>query len=80
LSSSPGVNSQRSSSSVRFIVGFSRCGRGRVQTPLGPQGFFYSNRVAELEVAGLLGDYCALVLRGETGDKSCHKLAQLLGV
>jgi len=62
------VASNRGSSSIRFIIGLSGCGRGRIQTPLGPQGFVNRDRGGELKVAGLLGDNCALMHRCETGD------------
>ena len=56
-------------------------GRGRgVQAPLGLQGLLNLLGVAELEVAGLLGDDGALMLGLELGDKLGLEPAGLLGV
>ena len=56
-------------------------GRGRgVQAPLGLQGLLNLLGVAELEVAGLLGDDGALMLGLELGDELGLEPAGLLGV
>ena len=63
-----------------LIVGLSRCGRSRIQAPLGLQRLLNLLGVAELEVAGLLGDDGALMLGLELGDELGLEPAGLLGV
>merc|ERR1719220_2068390 len=65
---------------LALLVGLAGGGVGGVQAPLGLQGLVNLFGVAELEVAGLLGDDGALVLRLELGDKLGLEPAGLLGV
>merc|ERR1719226_32489 len=62
------------------IVGLAGGGLGGVQAPLGLQGLVNLLGVAELEVAGLLGDDGALVLGLQLGDELGLEPAGLLGV
>ena len=70
----------------RWCCGFSlrislaRRGGSRILAPLGLQGGIDLLRVGELQVAHLLGDDCALMLRFELRDQLCLELAGLLGV
>merc|ERR1719384_2254589 len=54
---------------LALLVGLAGGGVGGVQAPLGLQGLVNLLGVAELEVAGLLGDDGAFVLGLELGDK-----------
>merc|ERR1719295_2294410 len=54
---------------LALLVGLTGGGVGGVQAPLGLQGLVNLLGVAELEVAGLLGDDGALVLGLQLGDK-----------
>ena len=65
---------------VGLVVRLSGGGVRGVQAPLGLQRLLNLLGVAELEVAGLLGDDGALVLRLELGDKLGLEPAGLLGV
>ena len=69
-----------SGTSIALIVGLARGSGGRVQAPLGLQGLVNLLGRGELEIAGLLGDDGALMLRLEPGDKLGLESAGLLGV
>ena len=64
----------------RLIVRLAGGGVRGIQAPLGLQGLLNLLGVAELEVAGLLGDDGALMLGLELGDKLGLEPAGLLGV
>ena len=69
-----------SATSIGLIIGLSRGGLRGVQAPLGLQRLLNLFRVAELEVASLLGNGGALMLRLELGDQLRLEAAGLLGV
>jgi len=69
-----------SAAGIRLIIGLARGGLRGVQAPLGLQRLLNLFRVAELEVAGLLGNGGALMLRLELGDQLGLEAAGLLGV
>jgi len=73
-------SAERSSQSLRFIVGFTWGSWGRVQTPLGLQWLFDLLWGGELEVAGLLGDDGTFVSRLQSWDKLGLEAAGLLWV
>ncbi len=65
---------------VGLVIGVSRCGRCRIQTPLGQQGLGHLLGLGELEEARLLGHNGALVLGAQLGHQLGDELADLLGV
>ena len=72
--------SEGSSQGVVLIIGLSRRGRSGVEAPLGEQRFRHLARLAELEHAGLLRHYCALVLWAQPRHQLGNEPAGLLWV
>ncbi len=69
-----------SAKGIALIVALARGGRGGVQAPLGGQGLLDLLGLGESEVADLLGNNGALVLRLQAGDQLGLEAAGLLGV
>ena len=51
-----------------------------IETPFRPEGLVCPLGLGELEVAGLLGHHCALLLGLQAGHQLGHQSARLLGV
>ena len=71
---------ERRSQGVVLIVGLARSGFSGVKAPPGHQGLVDLLGLAELQVAHLLRDCCAFMLRLQAGDQLGLETAGLLGV